>query len=97
MVSLFNAGTSQSATPRSRFLAQCLASNLNLRSGRQNPTDPHNVTGVDPGNYLGLANPSASSLAQILARIEMKFGTSPTNAQFLIIKDVCDKLNNAAI
>jgi hypothetical protein len=97
MVNLFNVGTSGSATPMSRFLAQCLASNLNLRSGRQDPTDPHDVTGADPGNYLGLANPSASTLPQILGRIETKFGTSPTNAQFLIMKDVCDKLNNAAI
>ena len=97
MVNLINAGNTGSATPKSRFLAQCLASNLNLRSGRQDPAEPHNVTGVDPGNYLGLAAPSASTLPQILARIETKYGTSPTNAQFLIMKDVCDKLNNAAI
>jgi len=97
MVNLFNAGTSGSATQQSRFLAQCLATNLNLRSGRQSPLEPHNVTGADPGNYLGLADPTASTLPQILARIETKFGTSPTDAQFLIMKDVCDKLNNAAI
>ena len=97
MVSLFNAGLSSGATAKSRFLAQCLATRLNERSGILDGSDTHNVTAVDPGNYLGLATPANATLAQIFARIETKFGTSPTNAQFLIMKDVCDKLNNAAI
>lgn len=95
MVTLINKGTS--GTPKERFLAQCLATRLNERSGIFDGSDTHNVTSVDPGNYLGLATPSAATLNQIFARIEAKFGTSPTNAQYLIVKDVCDKLNNLQI
>jgi hypothetical protein len=95
MVSLINQGTSGSS--KDKFLAQCLATRLNERSGIFDGTDTHNVTSVVPGNYLGLATPSSASLNQILARIEAKFGTSPTNAQYLIMKDVCDKLNNLQI
>lgn len=80
------------ADPESRFLAQCLATNLNFVSEWLD--GPHDVTSVDPGNYLGLASPSSATLAQIIAAIESKFGTSPTNTQFNIMKDVCDGLNN---
>ena len=97
MVNLINAGTSSGATAKSRFLAQCLATRLDERSGIFDATGTHNVTSADPGNYLNLATPGNATLAQIFAAIESKFGTSPTNAQFLIMKDVCDRLNNLAI
>jgi hypothetical protein len=97
MVSLINAGNGPGATAMQRFRAQCLATRLNERSGILDAADTHNVTGADPGNYLNLAMPASASLAQIIAAIESKFGTSPTNGQFLIMKDVCDRLNNLAI
>lgn len=95
MVALMNQGTG--GPPKGRFLAQCLATRLNERSGILDSNDIHNVTSADPGNYLGLATPSAATLNQIFARIEAKFGTSPSNSQYLIMKDVCDKLNNLQI
>lgn len=94
MVSLINAGTGGSATPKSRFLAQCLATRLNERSGIMDGPDLHNVSAADPGNYLGLATPSAATLNQIIAAIEAKYGTSPSNAQFTVMKSVCDGINN---
>ena len=97
MVSLINEANGQGANPYKRFRAQCLATNLDLRSGIFAGGDTHNVTGVDPANYLGLATPSSATLTQILAAIEAKFGTSPTNAQYNVMKDVCDKLNNLQI
>jgi hypothetical protein len=97
MVTLINQGSGNGATARSRFLAQCMATRLNERSGIFEAGDPHNVTSADPGNYLGLATPSNATLAQIIAAIESKYGTSPTNAQYLVMKEVCDRLNNLGI
>jgi len=55
------------------------------------------VSGEDPGNYLALADPSAATLSEIIAAIESKHGTSPSNTQFNIMKSVCDALNNLDI
>jgi hypothetical protein len=97
MVSTIDAANGGQATPRTRFIAQCLATRLNERSTILEGTDTHNVTSVDPTNYLGLANPSAATLNQIIAAIESKYGTSVNNGRYEIMKNVCDRLNNLAI
>jgi hypothetical protein len=94
MVSLMNAALRKNATPRDKFLAHCLATRLNLASGILDGPDLHNVTGADPGNYLGLSNPSAASLTSVIAAIESKYGTSLNNTKYNTMKNVCDGLNN---
>jgi len=97
MESVFAAALGQSATPETRFLAHYLATRLNEHSGILAPGDTHDVSGKDPGNYLNLANPSSATLAEIIAAIESKHGTGPSNTQFNTIKDVCDALNKLGI
>ena len=97
MEAVFDAATGRGATAEKRFLAQYLALRLNALSGLLCGTEPHDVTAQDPGNYLGLANPTAATLGEIIAAMESKSGTSPNAAQFNIMKDVCDALNNQAI
>jgi hypothetical protein len=67
---------------------------LNQISGRQDSATLHNVTALDPTNYLGLTNPSMTSGAEIASAIEAKYGTSPTTIEFDTMKNVCDALNN---
>ena len=95
MVALIQAANGGSATPQSRFLAHCLATRLDERSGILGAADTAILTGEDPDNYLGLGG--SATLAQIIAAIEAKFGSSPTNTQFNIMKNVCDSLNNLDI
>jgi predicted ribosomally synthesized peptide with SipW-like signal peptide len=75
-------------------LGHYLMQRLNQISGRQDSATLHNVTALDPTNYLGLTNPSATSGAEIVSAIEAKYGTSPTATEFETIKNVCDALNN---
>ena len=93
MEAMFQAGLAESATAKSRFLAHYLATRLNERSGILAAADTHNVTSKDPHNYLGLARPTSATLAEIIAAIEAKFGTSPTRSQYNIMKEICDALN----
>jgi len=81
-----------SGTPETRFLAQCLATRLNVFSGRLDGGDTYDVSGEDPLTYLGLG--TSATLNEILDAIEAKYGTSPTNTEFNIMKNICDKLNN---
>lgn len=97
MENVFSAALGQSATPKTRFLGHYLATRLNERSGILGPLDTHDVTGKDPGNYLGLANPTSATLSKIIAAIESKYGTPVSNTQFNIMKNVCDALNNLDI
>lgn len=97
MVSLMQAALKGNAKPKDKFLAHCLATRLNERSGILDGLDTHDVTGEDPGNYLGLANPSTATLNQIIAAIEGKFGTAVNNARYNIMKNVCDALNNLEV
>ena len=77
------------------FLAHYLATRLNELSGRIPATSFHDTTSVDPGNYLGLpSGPGSFTLAEIIAAIEAKFGTFPTQAEIEIMKDVADGINN---
>lgn len=97
MEAVFAAALGSGATKESRFLAHYLAVRLNDASGILDAAAPHDVTGFDPGNYLGLANPAAATVPQIISAIEGKWGTSPTNGEFNIMKNVCDALNNRTI
>lgn len=81
-----------------KFLKQYLATRLNVESGLLSLTSTHDLTSMDPTNYLGLANPKSAALSQIIAAIEGKYPDDPdawpTKAQFEIMKNICDTLNN---
>jgi hypothetical protein len=94
---ILNNGVGKGSTKESRFLANYLAQRLNQVSARQLPTTTHDVTGYDPGNYLGLANPHQASGAEIVAAIEGKYGTSPGDAQFVVMLNICSALNKLDI
>ncbi|MCP8314106.1 MAG: hypothetical protein H3Z53_07030 [archaeon] len=95
MVKLIKDATGKGSTMEKKFLAQYLALRLNVESLRIHPTAyTHDVTALDPSNYLGLADPSSATVSEIIAAIEGKYGTSPTGAQFEIMKNICDALNN---
>jgi len=97
MEGVFAAALGQSATPETRFLAHYLATRLDERSGILDPGHTHDVTSQDPGNYLNLANPTSATLSEIIAAIESKYGTGPSNSQFNTMKNVCDALNKLDI
>lgn len=94
MVALMEAALGRGARAEEKFLAHCLATRLNERSGILEGADTYDVTGLDSKNYLALSDPTNASLTEIIAAIESKFGTSPKNSQFNIMKNVCDALNN---
>jgi hypothetical protein len=94
MVALMEDALGKGGRPYEKFLAHCLATRLNERSGILEGADAYDVTALDSKNYLGLADPSNATLTEIIAAIESKFGTSPKNSQFNIMKNVCDALNN---
>jgi len=95
MEEIFDAG--EGGTAEEKFLRHYLAVWLNICSGRLNLTTVHNVTSISGYSYLGLATPASATLSEIIAAIESKFGTSPTDPEFLIMKDVSDALNNLLI
>jgi hypothetical protein len=97
MVSLMNTALGGGATMKDKFLAHCLATRMNERSGILAGADTHNVMGVDPGNFLGLGAPQSATLNQIIAAIENKFGWTLTTARYETMKNVCDRLNNLDI
>ena len=57
------------------FLRHYLATRLDVEAGRLSLAAKHGISAFDPGNYLGLAMPSSTTLAQIVDAIESKFGT----------------------
>lgn len=85
-----------------KFLAHYLATRLNAQSGRLDLGSTHDVTSLDPGNYLGLPAPGSAALSDIISALEDKYPPDPddpdavwpTDAQYLIMKDICDALNN---
>jgi len=93
---ILNAGIGGWATPRSRFLRHYIATRLNVKA--EPPllylTSTHDITGISGHGYLGLSTPSSAELSEIIAAIESKYGTSPTNAQYNIMKNICDAINN---
>jgi hypothetical protein len=94
---IFDNGVGKVSSKESRFIAHYLAQRLNQESGRQLPATTHDVTSYDPGNYLGLANPHQASGAEIVAAIEGKYGASPSDAQFVVMLNVCNALNKLDI
>lgn len=96
MEAVFDATKGKSSSLE-KFLAQYLALRLNSLAGLLCPGETHNVSAFDPDNYLGLADPTKATLSEIIAAVESKFGTGPTDKQFEIMKDVLDALNNLEI
>jgi hypothetical protein len=94
MEAVFKAGTGKGATPETRFLAQYLATRLNVLSGIFCPDSAYDITGINHYQYLGLDDPHHAKLGEIVAAIESKHGTSPANWQFEAMKDLCDAINN---
>lgn len=94
IVSLIEDATGKGNTMEKMFLAQYLALRLNVESERISATGTHDVSKLDPTNYLGLTSSSAATVAEITAAIESKHGTFPLKAQFEIMKNICDALNN---
>lgn len=97
---IFANGVGKRSTDESRFLAHYLAQRLDQESGRQSPATTHDVTDYDSSNYLGLTNPTAASGAEIVAAIESKHPDYtnpaqpwPTDAECIVMKDVCVALN----
>lgn len=78
-----------------RFLGHYLATRLDGESDRLGLNVVHDFSGYDPANYLGLGG--SGTLAEIFDAIEAKYGTSPTNSQYNLIKEICDKLNNLLV
>ena len=60
-----------------KFLQQYLATRLNVESALLSPTNTHDVTSMDPTNYLGLADPESAPLSEIIAAIEGKHPADP--------------------
>lgn len=87
-----------------KFLAQYLATRLNMETEprpRLDPDNEHAINTYDPATleypdgYLGLG--VSGTLEDIVQAIESKYGEDPTNKQFEIMKDICDALNNLEI
>lgn len=101
MVSLINDSNScngsRRACAKKKFLAQCLATRLNVESGRKQLSYNYPVNS-NQRSYLGLTNPDA--LSDIIFAIEGKLpdnGTNPTRAQFVLMKNLCDTINNTGL
>ncbi len=76
-----------------QFIAQYLATQLNLWSGRLHPGATHDFGAQDPDNYLGLNG--SGTLAEIVSAIESKYGA--LIVKFETMKNIYDALNNAEI
>ena len=91
----------QGGTMEEKFLGHYLATRLNTEAEppRLDPSNPHNISEVDPDNYLDLVSPSGATLSEIVTAIESKYPDAvwPTDAQYGIMKDICDKLNKLEI
>lgn len=91
----------EGATMEQKFLRHYLATRLNVEAGRLFLDTFHLFSILDPptidypDGYLGLEG--EHTLEWIINAIEGKYGTSPTEAQFEIMKDICDALNNLTI
>ena len=97
MATHFEAATGGSATMESRFLAHYLATRLNEQYGILGALDRHDISGQDPENYLGLADPLDATLTEIIDAIEANIGTDPLDAEYELMKDISDALNNLEI
>jgi hypothetical protein len=93
MVAILEAG--QGGTHEEKFLRHYLATRLNVEAGRLFPDTFRFFGHLDPDDYLGLGG--QGTLAEIISAIEGKYDTSPTKAQFEIMKNICDAVNNLEI
>jgi hypothetical protein len=89
----FNPGSGCSA--QQNFLDQYLALQLDVCSGLTNTNNCYNVSGDDPGNYLGLKTPTWASLSQIISAINSKYGTGCNSSQYGILQSVCSDIDGA--
>ena len=80
-----------------KFLAQYLATRLNMEADRLWPDGEHDITAIDEDNYLDVAHPASATLSEIVGAIEEKYAEEPTDKQFGIMKDVCETLNKLEI
>ena len=97
MEALIEAGRGAGAAMYDRFLAHYMATRLDVEAGRLSLLTHHDVSGLDPGNYLDLATPSSATIPEIIAGVESKYSTPVTGDEYEIMKDVCDDLNNLEI
>lgn len=93
MEAVFEAG--QGGKMELKFLGQYLATRLNVASGRLFGSTVHDLSGCDPGNYLGRGE--QGTLWEIISAIEGKYGTSPTKDEFKLMKNTCEALNKLQI
>ena len=82
-------------TDKEKFLRHYLATKLDIEAERLFLTTWHHFSSYDPGNYLGLGG--QGTLQDIIDAIEDRYPHNPTDPQFLIMKDICDALNNLDI
>ena len=84
-----------------KFLAQYLATRLNMEAGLLWSDGKHDITAIDKHNYLDVACPSSATLSEIVNAVEDKYTEEPedkpTDKQFGILKDVCEALNELEI
>ena len=87
-----------------KFLAQYLATRLNMETEprpRLDPDNEHDITTIKGYKDLGLANPSSANLSEIVEAIEGMYvppaTEPPTDKQFETMKNICDALNNLVI
>lgn len=98
MVAVFAAGVAEDATMEAKFLRQYLATRLNAAAGGLYLDTVHDFSSYDPSTgdypYGYLALSGQGTLEEIIDAIEGKEGTSPSPAEFEIMKDICDFLNS---
>jgi len=83
------------ASPMERkFLAHYLATRLDTEACRLG-YGVHDFGEYDPDDYLGLGG--SGTLLEIISAIESKYGTSPSDSEFEMMKNVCVALNEARI
>jgi predicted ribosomally synthesized peptide with SipW-like signal peptide len=99
MQAVFDAG--QGGTMEEKFLAQYLATRLDMEADRLWPDRKHDITAIDEHNYLALDYPSLATLSEIVHAIENKYTEESehkaTDKQFGIMKDVCEAVNELKI
>lgn len=99
MEAVFAAG--EGGTMEQKFLAHYLATRLNVEAGTLSDDTVHHFSIYDPSTgdypYGYLALSGQGTLPEIITKIESKYGTSPTDDQFELMKDICDALNNMEI
>lgn len=98
---LKNVGASNYTGAVNQFRAQYLATRLNVLAGRLSLSGSHDISGISSGPVTAVAvfggNPR--TVAQIIATIESLsigdiFSAPPDRDTVLVMKSVCDRLNN---